>query len=66
MGVTAYEIGHCDWSSDVCSSDLTEMLGGLLHRIGGKVAMGGGSLGKGPLAAEGEDGPAKGGGWEVA
>ena len=19
---TAYEIGHCDWSSDVCSSDL--------------------------------------------
>ena len=21
-GHTAYEIGHCDWSSDVCSSDL--------------------------------------------
>ena len=20
--LTAYEIGHCDWSSDVCSSDL--------------------------------------------
>ena len=31
---TAYEIDHCDWSSDVCSSDLEkgkaedEMVGG--------------------------------------
>ena len=30
-----------------------EVLGGLLHRIGGEVAMGGGSVGKGPLEAEG-------------
>ena len=44
----------------------TEMLGGLLHRIGGKVAMGGGSLGKGPLAIEGKNGPPTGDGRGVA
>ena len=42
------------------------MLGGLLHRIGGEITMGGGSMGKGPLVAEGEDGPNKGGRWKVA
>ena len=42
------------------------MLRGLLHGIRGEITMGGASLGKGPLAAEGEDGPAKGDGWEVA
>ena len=26
---TAYEIRNCDWSSDVCSSDLTGFLGSL-------------------------------------
>ena len=26
---TAYEMNLCDWSSDVCSSDLTLMLGGI-------------------------------------
>ena len=41
------------------------MLGGLLLTIGEEITMGGGSLGKGPLAAEGVDGPAEGGGWEV-
>ena len=44
----------------------TEMLGRLLHRIGGEVAMGGGSLGKGPLPVEGKDGPPEGEGWGVA
>ena len=42
------------------------MLGGLLHRIGGEVAVGGGSVGKGPLAVEGEDGPPAGSRWGVA
>ena len=32
------------------------MLGRLLHGIGGEVTIGGGSVVKGPLAAEGEDG----------
>ena len=34
----------------------TEVLGRLLHRIGGEVAVGGGLMGKGPLAVEGKDG----------
>ena len=25
---TAYEIKECDWSSDVCSSDLKSLVGG--------------------------------------
>ena len=39
----------------------TEVLGRLLHRIGREVAMGGGSVGEGPLAVEGEDGTPAGG-----
>ena len=30
---TAYEIVDCDWSSDVCSSDLLQALGGSLARV---------------------------------
>ena len=39
---TAYEIKECDWSSDVCSSDLDERLKhlGMMRR----VAMDGGTL----------------------
>ena len=44
----------------------TEMLGGILHRIGGEVAVGSGSVGEGSLAIEGEDGPPAGGRWGVA
>ena len=44
----------------------TEMLGRLLHRIGGEVTMGGSSVGKGPLAVEGKNGPPTGDGWGVA
>ena len=40
----------------------TEMLGRLLPRIGGEVAMGGGSMGKGPVTVEGKDGPPAGDG----
>ena len=42
-----------------------EVLGGLLHRIGGEITMGSGSVGKGPLVAEGEDGLAVGSGLSV-
>ena len=31
---TAYEIKECDWSSDVCSSDLTERLGDRIQIVG--------------------------------
>ena len=30
---TAYEIKECDWSSDVCSSDLPEAAGGYVDGI---------------------------------
>ena len=30
MQKTAYEVKECDWSSDVCSSDLTDQLFNLL------------------------------------
>ena len=43
-----------------------EMMGVLLYRIGGEVAMGGGSMGKGPLAVEGKNGPPMGDEWGVA
>ena len=43
-----------------------EVLGGLLHRIGGEVTVGGSTVGKGPVAVEREDGPLAGSRWGVA
>ena len=40
-------------------------MGGLLHRIGGEVTVGGSTVGKGPVAVEREDGPLAGNRWGV-
>ena len=34
---TAYEIKECDWSSDVCSSDLNNLAGIRLQNSGGNI-----------------------------
>ena len=59
MGQTAVQTTQPD------SGWETEVLGRLLHRIGGEVTVGGGSVGKGPLAVEGEDEPPAGDRWGV-
>src|SRR3546814_5363611 len=41
---TAYEMRISDWSSDVCSSDLAELVAALLHRNEGRRAGLGGLL----------------------
>ena len=43
-----------------------EVLGVLLHGIGGEITLGSGSVGEGPLAAEGENGSTAWSGWKVA
>ena len=48
------------------SGQETEVLRRLLHKIGGEVTVGGGSVGKGPFPVEGEDGPPAGGKWGMA
>lgn len=60
MGQGAVEVPQPDllWEAKV--------LGGLLHRIGGEITIGSGSVGKGLLMTQGEDGPTAGGVWSVA